>query len=139
MIKLNHPKNLQPLIQIHTIYQVVPRPQILWSSSVINRWRLRSRKDVQSLRGKSDQLYQEFYKKFKKAHFDKSGNWVTTAAVKVWRESLDHGKDKSKYKEEMAVLDGLILKKQNVTIKGFFVKQQEKKESQEDSDSPKYV
>ena len=77
--------------------------------------------------GKSDQLYQEFYKKFKKAHFDKSGNWVTTAAVKVWRESLDHGKDMSKYKEEMAVLDGLILKKQNVTIKGFFVKQQEKK------------
>ena len=75
--------------------------------------------------GKSDQLYQEFYKKFKKAHFDRSGNWVTTEAVKVWRESLDHGKDMSKYKE--VVLDALILKKQNVTIKGFFVKQQEKK------------
>ena len=60
----------------------------------------------------SDKKYQNFYKLYKKAHPCKNGNAVTTEAAKIWRETLNHGKDEEKYEAEMARLTRLLEKPQ---------------------------
>ena len=70
--------------------------------------------------GENDQKYQKLFKMHKRAHPDKLGMDVSDEVIRLWKETLQKGKDDAVYTEYMARLDRKIERNSKYNIKACF-------------------
>ena len=71
----------------------------------------------------SDVKYQRLFKLYKQAYPDKRGDAVTDEVVKIWRDTLEKGKNEEKYRFFLARLERRVDKVSGNNIRACFVKQ----------------
>ena len=67
--------------------------------------------------GENDQKYQKLFKMYKRAHPDKLGMDVSDEVIRLWKETLQKGKDDAVYTEYMARQDRKIERNAKYNIK----------------------
>ena len=72
--------------------------------------------------GENDAKYQKLFKMYKRAHPDKLGTEVNDEVIKIWKDTMEKGKNDSLYKEYMAGLDRKIERNSRNNIKACFAR-----------------
>ena len=70
--------------------------------------------------GENDKKYQKLFKMYKRAHPDKLGMDVSDEVIRLWKETLQKGKDDAVYTEYMARLDRKIERNAKYNIRACF-------------------
>ena len=71
----------------------------------------------------SNAKYQRLFMLYKQAYPDKRGDAVTDEVVKIWRDTLEKGKNEEKYRLFLARLERRVDKVSGNNIRACFVKQ----------------
>ena len=71
----------------------------------------------------SNAKYQRLFNLYKQAYPDKRGDAVTDEVVKIWRDTLEKGKNEEKYRLFLARLERRVDKVSGNNIRACFVKQ----------------